>query len=457
MHVGIIGNGFCGLMTCHHLVIQATERLCITVFEKEHNAGRGIAYSPQSEKVLLNVIAGKMSAFTDQPSDFVTWLSNHVDYKNDSEELIASSFVPRVRYGEYLAAIWEQTKVLANTKNIELQFVKEEVIDLTEEKDGILVSTNQHHYTFDKIILATGNQLPRNPNLENKNWLNSSRYSQNPWNYNLKNIDSSKPIFILGNGLTMVDTVIQIREQKLENQIISLSPHGFNILPHRNFGISSEDWLSKLGEKPSLHSIISEINKQLKTLKKHGISAEPLIDYLRPHTQKIWRNFTLLEKKIFLVKFRHLWGVARHRLPFITYDIIQKERIQKSLNIISGKLISVTKLNDSLEIIYFDKTLGKEQKIEATFMINCTGPESDFSKTNSFLLKNCLAKGLVVQDDLKLGLRTDISSFQTINSKNEINSSIYTLGSTLRGELWESTAINELRSQAKAVAEKVLS
>jgi uncharacterized NAD(P)/FAD-binding protein YdhS len=457
MHIGIIGNGFCGLMTSHHLIVNGNTNLSITIFEKAHNPGQGIAYSPQSEKVLLNVTAVKMSAFPDKPNDFATWLSNHSKYKNDSNELIASAFVPRARYGEYLAELWKRTIELALSKNIQLSFKKEEVLDLDYIENEIILHTEKNKYRVDKVILATGNQLPRNPILENTKWLTSSRYSQNPWNYNLKYIDPFKPIFILGNGLTMVDTVIQIREQKLENQIISLSPHGFNILPHRNFSISQEDWLNKLGEKPSLQALISEINKQLKKLNKHGISAEPLIDFLRPHTQKIWRNFTLSEKKTFLVKFRHLWGVARHRLPFVTYDLIQKERIQNSLKIISGKLTSVSELTDSFEITYYDKVLAKEQKIEAAFMINCTGPESDFSKCNSRLLINCLAKGIIIQDELKLGIRTNIESFQTLNSSNEINSSIYTLGSTLRGELWESTAINELRSQAKTLAEKLLS
>jgi uncharacterized NAD(P)/FAD-binding protein YdhS len=403
------------------------------------------------------VIAGKMSAYPDNPTDFVNWLSKHPEYKNDSQELIASSFVPRARYGEYLDDVWKVTKELASSKNIDLQFKQEEVIDLFRDKNGILVSTNRQHYTFDKIVLATGNQLPRNPNIENNNWLNSLRYSQNPWKYKISNLDNVKPMLILGNGLTMVDTVIQLREQKIENQIISLSPHGFNILPHRNFSIQMEDWLIKLGKNPSLYSIITEINNQLKKLKKHGISAEPLIDYIRPQAQSLWRNFTLKEKKIFLSKLRHLWGVARHRLPFVTYDIIQKERIQNKLKIISGKLISVTELSDSTEITYFDKVLEKEETIEISYIINCTGPESDFTKSNSTLLKNCIAKGILTQDELKLGIRTDINSFQTINSNNEINSSIYTLGSTLRGELWESTAINELRSQAKMLAEKLLS
>jgi len=169
MQIGIIGNGFCGLMTCHHLIVQSSKKLSITIFEKEHNPGRGIAYSPQSEKVLLNVIAGKMSAFPDKPNDFVNWLSNHSDYKNDSEQLIASSFVPRARYGEYLEEVWISTKELANSKNIDLQFVKEEVIELTKENDRIQLNTEKNQFSFDKIVLATGNQLPRNPQVKNTN------------------------------------------------------------------------------------------------------------------------------------------------------------------------------------------------------------------------------------------------------------------------------------------------
>ena len=33
----------------------------------------------------------------------------------------------------------------------------------------------------------------------------------------------------------------------------------------------------------------------------------------------------------------------------------------------------------------------------------------------------------------------------------------FTIGSNLKGELWESTAVNELRSQAEKIAEKLKS
>ena len=36
------------------------------------------------------------------------------------------------------------------------------------------------------------------------------------------------------------------------------------------------------------------------------------------------------------------------------------------------------------------------------------------------------------------------------------HSNLFTLGSNLKGELWESTAVNELRQQANAIADIIL-
>jgi uncharacterized NAD(P)/FAD-binding protein YdhS len=224
-----------------------------------------------------------------------------------------------------------------------------------------------------------------------------------------------------------------------------LSPHGFHILPHRNFAYSLPDWVSELPEVPTLLELVSEINKQLKALQKHGISAEPLIDSLRPHTQRFWRGFSNSEK-----------GLARHRLPFITYDLIQKERINGSLSIISGSIISIADRENEIEITYFDHSLKQNQRISTTALINCTGPESNINKTDSQLLQNCLKKGYISQDELKLGISTNIESFQTINSEGNENAQLVAIGNLLRGELWESTAVNELRIQAKNLASAIL-
>jgi uncharacterized NAD(P)/FAD-binding protein YdhS len=456
MHVAIIGNGFSGLMVARNLVDLGTSNLILSIFEKQHPPGQGIAYSPQSEQVLLNVVADKMSAFPDKPTHFVEWLSKQTQFLNDDIELLKNSFISRSIYGKYLNELWIETLEIALSKKIHLELFQLEITDLISFETNICIQSCNNEFKVDKVILATGNQLPGNPKELKGDSLLSKRYFQNPWNYKLDSIDTQKPIFIIGNGLTMVDTVIQLREQNRSNKIISLSPHGFHILPHRNFSYTLPDWVSELRQQPTLLELVSAINKQLKSLHKHGISAEPLIDSIRPHTQRFWRGFSYSEKARFMRHFRHLWGLARHRLPFITYDIIQKERIKGTLSIISGYVISTKPVENGIEISYHDNTTKQNQTLIAEALINCTGPESDITKTNSSLLQNCLKKGYIQQDELKLGISANINTFETINSAGKENEKVFAIGNLLRGELWESTAVNELRIQAKNLASAIL-
>lgn len=77
-------------------------------------------------------------------------------------------------------------------------------------------------------------------------------------------------------------------------------------------------------------------------------------------------------------------------------------------------------------------------------------------KMEDGFLKNCLWDGIVVQDELKLGLVADTDTFEIINKKGEKQHNLLTLGSNLKGELWESTAVNERRAQAENLATQLL-
>jgi uncharacterized NAD(P)/FAD-binding protein YdhS len=72
-------------------------------------------------------------------------------------------------------------------------------------------------------------------------------------------------------------------------------------------------------------------------------------------------------------------------------------------------------------------------------------------------LSNALNKGYLTQDALKLGLCTDVKTFQIRQKNGTTSPHFLTLGSNLKGELWESTAANELRAQAKQLANLLVS
>ncbi|MEI7663777.1 MAG: hypothetical protein WCK34_16340, partial [Bacteroidota bacterium] len=137
-------------------------------------------------------------------------------------------------------------------------------------------------------------------------------------------------------------------------------------------------------------------------------------------------------------------------------DNIQKLRIDGKLHVIAGTIVDITETDQSLTVEYLEKKNGIVSKTEADRVINCTGPETDLMKSGSLLLKSCLIKGIITQDRLRLGIRTDIKTYKVIDENDCLQPRLFTLGSNLKGELWESTAVNELRKQASELAEKIL-
>lgn len=445
-------------MSAVQLIHKAKKPFELIIFNYGNEISKGIAYNSYSDKHLLNVKTRRMSAFPDQPDHFLNWVMKRDEFKLHDSALIGNSFLQRNLYGEYLREIWNDALIIAKTKGIKIHEIDEEVVDLTlkDEKVELLLSKSAPELV-DHCIIATGNQLPRNPKINDQNFLKSENYFQNPWtSFSVKNTKSTLPVLIIGNGLTMVDTVLGLIEQGFKGEIVSVSPNGFNILPHRHSGEEYTKLTDELFEKISLNELVSLVNKHIKLVRAYGVSSESVIDSLRPYTQRIWGNLSNKEKELFMSRFRHLWGVARHRLPMSTHDHIQQLRIDGKLLIKSGRIIDIKEINEKILVSFLDKKSGDQKTIEVSRVINCTGPETDIDKMDHYFLKNCISKGIIIQDDLKLGIKTNVTNFKVFNKDQKEQDAIYTLGSNLKGELWESTAVNEIRGQAEQLATVIL-
>jgi uncharacterized NAD(P)/FAD-binding protein YdhS len=454
--IGIIGAGFSGTMLVRHLVEQEKELLSVFIYNSNADFARGTAYNPKSSKLLLNVVAGKMSAFPDKTNHFVEWcLKNGIGTEN-AQDLLAGSFLPRSTYGKYLNDLWKETQEIAKKNGHQLNLIPEKAREIEKFDSYYRIHSESRKETLDYLILATGNELPGNPQIKNVDFFKSNLYQQNPWRIDFSRINREEPILILGNGLTMVDTVMELRENGFQQKIVSVSPNGFNILPHRNFNFQYTGPIKDLKEDKSLLELLSLFKSELKKLNEFGISAEPLIDSLRPNTQRIWQTLTIEEKRIFMSRLRHHWGVARHRIPFLSYDYIQKERIANRLEILAGKVVDLTINEKGILAKIYDKKNKTELKCQFAQVINCTGPETKLEKTGNELLKQLKSDGLIIQDELQLGIEVN-ESYQIINSQIQVEENMFAIGGLLKGKLWESTAINELRIQAKKVSSLIIS
>jgi uncharacterized NAD(P)/FAD-binding protein YdhS len=152
-------------------------------------------------------------------------------------------------------------------------------------------------------------------------------------------------------------------------------------------------------------------------------------------------------------RWRHLWGLARHRIPMHSHDTLQKLKLNNKLIIISGNVKSITELEHCIIVDYIDKKTKTTKSIEVSRIINCSGPETDILKIENSFLKNAVVQQHITQDPLKLGINGNTDTFEVINYKGQPVGHVYTLGSNLKGMLWESTAVNELRTQAENLAQ----
>ena len=424
--IAVIGGGFSGTMVIRQLIDLGFHGQ-ITRFHSVDSQTLGPAYQTKITSLLLNVRSQNMSAFPDKPDDFCSFLrANFPEYSDPS------SFVPRKIYGSYLEKIWNETKQLAKEKNIDLD-TKQNQSPAFEE--------------YDTVILATGNELPRIPRELPEELSSSDFFHGNPWHIHFDEIPSDKPIFILGNGLTMVDTVLSLRSNGFQHQILSLSRHGFQMFAHPETAQQALETSSP--ENTDLASLFQFLHLERK--KRPTEQLLSMIDAHRSNFSGWWLGFSLEEKKRFLHHLRHLWGSIRHRIPSEIEHKITEERNSGRLEVCAGKLVSVKETYNGLSIHY--QINGQEKKGDFACLINCTGPETSISKMNNPVIQTLAKNEWIVADELDYGIKINPGNHLAIG---RAPIPIYAMGNLCKGTLWESTAIAELRSQAKLIAKGIM-
>src|SRR5690606_11853509 len=107
---------------------------------------------------------------------------------------------------------------------------------------------------------------------------------------------------------------------------------------------------------------------------------------------------------------------------------------------------NLTEGKEFISMEYFDKKTKEIKNLKVSRVINCTGPETDLTKLENNFLNRCLMDGILYQDKLKLGIRTNAETFQVLKPDGSAHARLFTLGTNLKGELWESIAVPELRT-----------
>ena len=452
--IAIIGAGFSGTMLLVHLVHFSSSPLVITLLDKSGKFAEGVAYGTTNFNHLLNVRSGRLSAYPDQPTHFTEWLKLH-----DYDGLSADSFAPRRVYGSYLKDQLAQVLELAKSKGHEVHCLPFAVDSIHPGDKECSVIYGDETLVVDAVVLALGNLPPKRFTYEKKLFHTPDRFTSDIWNAPPHHLlhkdtvirDSTEPVAIIGSGLTMVDSVISLRDKGYKGKIITISRHGHLPAIHESVSPYPKSWELDALPKTAL-GLLVHIRLEVERAKAEGIHWQAVIDSLRPITNPLWNALPLPEKRRFLRHLLSLWNIHRHRMPPESAAMIAEMQKSGQLTHISGTIFDTDSDGDGLILAYHQQYHPGIQTMRVSYLLNCTGPEMDIGKLSSgHLLYRLWEPGYITVGTLRSGIEQSQGYV-----KGGAAGYLFTLGPVCFGGLFETTAVPELRVQAKELAQNLL-
>lgn len=302
-------------------------------------------------------------------------------------------FVPRTIFGDYLEEKLEEAAAI-----VSVEFITRDAEACTPQS----VTTSHGTKTYDLVVLATGNCAPLKPDAPDK----TEHYYSDPWGAPYEGLAGLKDITLIGSGLSAVDTILTLDAAGFKGVIRVISRNG--LFPGVHADPASYDPFLKQMPRTALEAL-HWVRKEERRAAAENIPWQPVIDSLRIYTNEIWQGWDEAQRRIFMRRLFTFWNIHRHRRAPQTEEVFARLRGE-------GRLIMVRACADAVED--GPKVLTRGGAIGTDAVINCLGYR--------------YSEG-----------RCDFAPAETI-------------GPARFGPLFETTAIPEIRAQARELAAKIL-
>ncbi|HVW46375.1 MAG TPA: FAD-dependent oxidoreductase [Solirubrobacterales bacterium] len=449
--VAIVGGGFSGAMTAAHLLRRRfPEGLRIVLVERRPRVGRGIAYSTRWLAHRLNVPAAQMSAYPDDPGHFLRWV------RRRDPSVGAGSFVPRFMFGDYveetLGAAVREADGSVWLERLQDEAVTLEALDVPAGRLRLGLASGGE-VRADRVVLATGNSLPVVPEWATEELRETGRYVHDPWDSGLIGAEEAEPgpIALIGTGLTMIDVALTLGAAGDGAPLRAISRNG--LLPRAHLDAqwgapapNPDGWPAELGQ------LVPEILVEAAAAADRGEDWRVVVDCLRPVTNIIWRGLEIEQQRFFVERLSRLWEIHRHRMaPEVAMALAAMRRSGK-LQITAAEILDAVPRKDGVTLLLRPRGKDFEQHLTAAKVINCSGPSDDVERRRDPFLASVLAAGLGSPHPLGFGLDVDDDG-ALVDPAGGVSGRLFAVGPLRKGHLWETTAVPELRCQARDLAD----
>ncbi len=453
--IAIVGAGFSGTLLALHLLRRSPTQTRVVLIERNAQFGRGPAYSSGNSSHLLNVPAGKMSGFQGDPHDFLHWLQALPEAELGGMQPGPATFVPRHIYGRYIRHLINQ-ELKVPERGDQLKLVRGDVLDITEAPGSVTLLLDRNRtITADRVVLAVGNFPPAPPPVADPWFYDTPLYKPDPWGPDaLAELDPDQPVLLIGTGLTTIDSIISLLDQGHRGPITALSRRG--LVPHRHVAPGR----CPPPETDRFPTRVTALTRVLRRSSARQIAAggswQSVIDEIRPITTELWQSMRAADRQRFLRHLRPWWDTHRHRVSGPVADRVDAARASGQLRIRAGRITGYRqdRPDGPVEVMFRPRFQSTQDSVTVGRVINCAGPDADYSRIKDPLVRTLLGKGLVRPDALCLGL--DVTgNCALLDRDGTISRRLFAVGPVTKGAFWEMTAVPDIRHQAETLASQL--
>jgi uncharacterized NAD(P)/FAD-binding protein YdhS len=455
--IAIVGGGASGALVAAHLLRRPSSPFHVVLVERAGRVAEGIAYSTTSKCHLLNVPARSMSAFEDDPGHFVRWLASR------GLPAAADDFVPRTLYGRYLReTLWPQGG--DGTPSPTFGTVFADVVDVSSGPQGPeLVLDNGHTIAAKAVVLSTGMLMRQFPASLSGDTTHP-RCIADPWAHDaLAGIPPSATVTLLGSGLTAIDVLLALQESGHRGPVHAISRHGLLPRAHRTATQGREplERLCRDLEGGEVRSLLHQVRQMMQAPEAGGAEAggaeaggadwRDLVDALRPEVPRLWSRLSGDEQLRFRRHLERLWNVYRHRMAPPVAQAVDELQSSGIFFVHAGEVDAVEDVGPALHLQVKLRARARPYAWRTDWLVNCTGPDPHLFERGQPLMDALLARGLARPGPIGMGLGTDERG-RVLDAQGQPSPWLWAVGPLRQGQLLESTAVPEIRVQARDIA-----
>lgn len=439
--VVVVGGGASGTLLAAHVLRDRGAPHTVCIIEPRASIGLGLAYSTTHAGHLLNVRAGNMSAFADDPGHFADWLSA----SGAGPRLGADDFIERSVYGAYLASLIAPYLATAGGDG-RLDVVTGRAAAIVHSAAGYGVTLEDgRRVDGDAVVIATGNEA------RVRDAHGGPDIYEHPWRRpRHAGVPEAAAVLLLGTGLTMIDYVLWLHAHGHRGPIYALSKRGCVPQVHKRIEpvpLSERD----IPFGASLVTHMRWLRGLVARRAQQGKDWRTVIDAVRPYSWRLWRELPDVERQRFLRHARPWWEIHRHRMAPAVEAQIRALRATGQLQIIAGKLTGTTRTPGGLICTYRPRGTNESAALRVANIVDCTGLSTDIENSRNPLIRRLMADGLVRADRSGLGIDTT-REWQAVSRDGAALTDLFVLGPLTRGVAWETIAVPDIRIQCAEVA-----